>query len=130
MFTNPQQVLEVTGYEVTTAVILRAQAVIETVIGKDESEVVDSRDKLILAKATAFQSAYMRDNADKVYEQIALTYKAQSDAAVTLDATMMAPWVAPLAVLAMRRLSWARTRSISTGPTLHGQPTDSNWRTE
>lgn len=127
MFTNPQHVLQVTGYEVTTAVILRAQAVIETVIGRDESEVVDSRDKLILAKATAFQSAYMRDNADKVYEQIALTYKAQSDAAVTLDATMMAPWVAPLAVLAMRRLSWARSRSIATGPTMQGHSTEPNW---
>lgn len=117
MFTNVEQVKELTNYEVTAELIVRAQAIIESVVGKVESEVSDANDLAILGRATAFQTAYMANNYDKVYEQVAFTYKGQSDAALSPDTSMMAPFIAPLAVLALRRLSWARSRSIKTGPT-------------
>jgi hypothetical protein len=71
---------------------------------------------LLLDKITAYQSAYMLDNEDIVYKQIAvISQGGQSTGSVVFDARMDAPWMAPLAVLASKGLTWKRSKSFRTG---------------
>ena len=116
MFVNESEVNSMTGVEVDRADIIRAQAIIEAFIGRNESEVQDADDLNILAKAVAFQTVYMKDHYDRVYEQIAVTQFGQMDSQMSLNREMFAPFIAPLAVIALRNVSWRKSRSVSTGP--------------
>lgn len=116
MLINVDEVKALTGYDVTNAEIKRAQAIIETYIGKTEIEVQRPYDLMLLARATGYQAAYMKNNADKVYEQVAVSQIAHSDGMVTVDKDMSAPFIAPLAVLAIKNLSWKGSRSVRIGP--------------
>ena len=120
MFTSVEQVKAMTGYTVTLDVVNQAQAVIEAYLGKVEAEIDSAYDLAILGKATAFQAAYMLNNTDRVYEQIAVRSVAQSDGGAVMNTEMWAPFIAPLAFLAMRYLSWRGNRSIKTGPVFEG----------
>jgi hypothetical protein len=129
MFTTVENVKEMTGYDVDAPSIMRAQVILESVTGKVEAEVSDANDLAIMGRATAFQVAYMANNYDKVYEQVAFTYKGQSDAAISLDANLMSPFIAPLAVFAMRRLSWVHSRSVKVG-SLYGKTAQVAWEVD
>lgn len=120
MFTSVEQTKALTGYTVTLDLVNQAQAIIESYLGKVEAEIDNAYDLAILGRATAFQAAYMVNNAASVYEQIAVRSVAQSDGGVVLDRDRHAPWIAPLAHLAMSNLSWKRSRSVTTGPTFRG----------
>jgi hypothetical protein len=97
MFTTINNVKEYTNADVTLDLIKRAQAIIEVFVGKDEVDVENPSDLLILDKMTAYQAAYMLNNEDIVYTQMA------------------SPFVAPLAVFAAKGLSFKKPRSIRTG---------------
>jgi hypothetical protein len=71
MFTTINSVKEYTDADVTMPLIKRAQAVIEVYIGKDEIDIDNPSDLLLLDKMTAYQSAYMLDNEGIVYTQVA-----------------------------------------------------------
>ena len=115
MFSTTNSVLTYTNKEVTLDVIKRAQSIVEIFVGKDEIDIENPSDLLVLDKMTAYQAAYMMDNEDIVYSQIASTSVGSGDTAQNFNTAMSAPWIAPLAVMAARGLSFKKPRSIRTG---------------
>lgn len=115
MFSTINSVKTYTNKDVTIDVVKRAQAIVEIFVGKDEIDIQDPSDLLVLDKMTAYQAAYMLDNEDVVYTQIASTSVGSGDSAQNYDTKMSAPWIAPLAVMAAKGLSFKRPRSIRTG---------------
>ena len=115
MFSTINSVQEYTGYEVTLDLIKRAQGIVEIFIGKDEIEIENPADLLLLDKMTSYQAVYMLENEDLIYKQAALTSQGQTDAVVSFDRTMLAPFMSPLAVIAAGGLSFNKSRSYKTG---------------
>lgn len=115
MLSTISSVKEYTGYDVTLPLILRAQAIIEMFVGKDEIDVENPSDFLLLDKMVSYQTAYMLENEDLVFKQAALTSQGQTDSIVNFDTRMMAPFLAPLAVFASVGLSFNKSRSYKTG---------------
>lgn len=115
MFTSVAHTKQITGKDVDLALLNRAQSIIEAFIGKVEANIEDANDLQLLGKATAYQAAYMQENEAIVYEQIALTSGGQTDSRTDFDQDMFAPFIAPLAVLALKSLSFKRSRSVQTG---------------
>jgi hypothetical protein len=115
MYTTPDEVMVVTPYEdVTIAEVLQAQFVIEIYTGRLEGEVDGARDKGLLARATIAQTVYMRENPTITFEQIAAgTIQTGGDMTVFRDSE--SPFVAPLAVMACKHLSWKNSRSVRVG---------------
>ncbi len=129
MFATVEDVEKLTGYVVTNNTIFRAQALMETYAGKIEEEVQNVNDRALMARAVAYQSAYMHANYDRVFEQIALTSVSQADGGLTIDRERWAPYMAPLAIMSMRMLSWRTSRSIKTGSIL-GRSRIPRWETD
>lgn len=115
MFSTINSVKEYTGYDVDLPLIKRAQSVIEIFIGIDEIDIEDPSDLLLLDKITSYQAAYMLENEDIVFKQAAVTSQGQTDAAISFDTRMAAPFISPLAVMACRGLTFNRSKSFRTG---------------
>jgi len=115
MFTTANNVKEYTNLDVSLDLIKRAQSIIEIYIGRDEIDVESPSDLLVLDKMTAYQAAYMFENEEIIYKQIAVTSAGAGDSSQNFDGNYSAPFIAPLAVIAARALSFNRTRSIKTG---------------
>lgn len=130
MFTTIERVKELTGKDVSQETIIMAQNIIEAFVGRDEIEVNSANDRALLDKAVAYQSAYMHDDEAKVFEQMGATQIMQYGQMISFDAKSSSPWVAPLAVLACKRLSWSGMRSIKTGPIFRSTPSTSGWAYE
>ena len=130
MFTTVEQVKELTGYEVITEEIHTAQMIIEAYVGRTESEINTSHDLSILAKATAYQVAYLQANKSIVFEQMDTRQISQMGQMVTFPDHGLSPWLAPLAVMTCQRLSWKRIRSIRTGSIFNEPAQESNWWNE
>lgn len=130
MFTTITGVKENTGYDVTQETIVMAQSIIEVLIGRIEPDVSGATDKELLGKAVAYQAAYMHDDAAKVFEQINATQIQQFGQMVTFTSDGTAPFIAPLALLACKRLSWMRSRSVQTGKIFDTPRAGSGWRTD
>jgi hypothetical protein len=115
MYVMPEDVMNATtATDVTTAEVLQAQFVIEIYTGRTEAEVSNSRDKELLARATAAQCVYMRENPSVTFEQIDAASMSRGDGQTTFRQD--APFIAPLAVMACKHLSWKNSRSIQVGP--------------
>lgn len=107
--------MEVTPYDdVTNTEVNMAQFVIEIYTGRVEGEVDGARDKALLARATVAQCVYMRENPALTYEQIAAG-TIQSGGEMTVFNNPDAPFIAPLAIIACRHLSWKNSRSVRVG---------------
>ena len=115
MFTTVNNVAQYTNKDVDLTLISRAQSIIEIFIGRNEIDIENVNDLAILDKMTAYQAAYMKDNEDIVYSQIATTSSGSGNSSQTFNASMNAPFIAPLAVLAAKGLSFKKPRSIRTG---------------
>ncbi len=115
MFTTVNKVLEHTNKTVDIALIKRAQDIVEIYIGRNEIDVENPNDLIILDKMTSYQAAYMMDNEEMVYSQIAVTSAGAGESAQNFNLNFDAPFMAPLAVLASRGLSFNKTRSVRTG---------------
>lgn len=115
MLSTINSVKEYTGYDVTLPLIMRAQALIEVYIGRDEIEIESPSDLILLDKMVSYQTAYMLENEDIIFKQAALTSQGQTDALVNFDVRMMSPFMSPLAIIAANGLSWNRSRSYRTG---------------
>ena len=115
MLSTVNSVKEYTGYDVTLPLILRAQAIIEMFVGKDEIDVENPSDFLLLDKMVSYQTAYMLENEDIVFKQAALTSQGQTDALINFNRDMFSPFIAPLAVMAAAGLSFNKSRSYRTG---------------
>lgn len=129
MFATPEVVRNVTDKVVDASLVKRAQYVIETYIGKFESEISNTKDLSILERATAYQAAYMLNNEDMVYEQMSASTVGQNEAYTTFKQNDNAsPWVAPLAVMICNKLSFMRSRNVYTGKNVN-EETFVDWRT-
>jgi hypothetical protein len=115
MFSTVNSVKEYTGYDVSLDLIKRAQAIVEIYIGRDEIDVVDPADLLLLDKVTSYQTAYMLENEEIVFKQIALNSSSSENNNQNYDTNMASPFIAPLAVLASKGLTWKRSKSFRTG---------------
>ena len=123
MFTTVEMTKRLTGYEVTLDTVYKAQAIVETYCGRVENDITNMRDKALLSRAVAYQAAYMRDNSEQIFEQASLAQAGQSDSLVTYKAgDTHSPWVAPLAALACKKLSWFKSRSVRTGKSTRAYP--------
>lgn len=117
MFTTTTQVKTITGKIVNAGLIERAQYAIESYVGKFEADVTLTRDLEILKRAVAYQAAYMLNNEDIVFEQMAVSTTMQNDAATTFKSgDSVSPFIAPMAVMVCSKLSFVKSRSIKTGP--------------
>lgn len=124
MYTTPDEVMAVTPYtDVTADEVIQAQFVIEVYTGRVEGEVDGSRDKSLLARATIAQTVYMRENPEITFEQISAS-TIQTGGEMTVFRDGDSPFVAPLAVMACKHLTWKNSRSIKVGATWQepGQP--------
>ena len=100
MFATTTQVKTITGKIVNAGLIERAQYAIEAYIGKFETEVTKTKDLEILKRAVAYQSAYMLNNEDIVFEQMAVSTTMQNDASTTFKpGDRVSPFIAPMAVM-------------------------------
>jgi len=129
MFTTAIEVKTITGKIVDAALVARAQYVIEAYIGKFEAEVTDTKDEEILKRAVSYQAAYMLNNEDIVYEQMAVSTTGQNDAYTTFkQGDTTSPFIAPLAVMICSKLSFLRSRSVYTGK-MNDALVSVDWRT-
>lgn len=116
MLATTNDVKDITGKVVNNQLLSRAQYVIEAYVGKFEDEVENEKDIEILKRAISYQSAYMLNNEDIVYEQMSVSTTGQNDAYTTFKPNdKAAPWIAPMAVMICNKLSFLRTRSVRTG---------------
>ena len=116
MFTTTTEVKTITNKIVKSDLIQRAQYAIEAYVGKFEADITDTTDLQILKRATAYQSAYMLNNEDIVFEQMAVSTTGQNDAYTTFkNGDTTSPFIAPMAVMMCSRLSFMRSRSVYTG---------------
>lgn len=127
MLSTVNSVREYTGYEVTLELIKRAQGVIEIYIGKDEVDIDNPADLLLLDKMVAYQTAYMLENEDLVFKQIATNSLNLSGSTQTFDRNAEAPYIAPLAILAAKGLSFKKAKSVRTGK-IFQFPKITKWR--
>ena len=130
MFTTVTQVKELTGYDVTQEAIIMAQSIIESYTGRVEVDVQEPSDHVLLGRATAYQAAYMTKNGEMIFEQLSAMQIMQFGQMVTFSqGNSASPFVAPLAVLACKNLSWNRIRSVKTGSIFDTPVQPSNWET-
>jgi hypothetical protein len=64
---------------------------------------------------TSYQAVYMLENEDLVFKQIASPSLNLGGSIQSFDTNMMAPFMAPLAVIASNGLTFHKTRSYKTG---------------
>lgn len=111
MLSTINSVKEYTGYDVDLELIKRAQGIVEIYVGKDEVDVENPSDLLLLDKIVSYQSAYMLENEDIVFKQVGSTGDGTQNYNLKIDA----PFIAPLAAIASNGLSWNKSRSYRTG---------------
>lgn len=118
MFAQVNEVKDITGKNVDVGIIQRAQYVVEAYIGKFETDVSNDNDLEICKRAVAYQSAYMLNNEDVVFEQMAVSTTGINDSYTTFRQNdLTAPFIAPMAVMICQKLSFVKTRSVYTGKT-------------
>lgn len=127
MFISPEEVMAQTPYTgITMEHVKQAQFVVEIYVGRIEAEVDGARDKSILARATAAQAVYMMDNPDITFNQIKATTISQGGRMTVFGNGDDTPFIAPLAVIACKKLSWKQSRSVRTGRWRQA-PTRTEW---
>jgi len=122
MFSTVNSVKEYTGYDVDLNLIKRAQGIVEIFIGRDEIDVETPSDLLVLDKMTSYQSVYMLENEEIVFKQVAANSVGNGDSLQNYNTSMYAPFMAPLAVLASKGLSFNLSRSVRTGKIFQSSP--------
>lgn len=127
MFSTVNSVKEYTGYDTTLDLIKRAQAIVEIYIGKDEIDIENVADLLLLDKITSYQTVYMLENEDIVFKQIASSSVGSGDSAQNYNTNMFAPFMAPLAVIAAAGLSFKKSKAVRTGKIFQNYKT-ADWR--
>lgn len=117
MFVTIDETARYTGQTVTNNDIFMAQALIEAFIGRIEAQVDDATDKENLAKATAYQAVYMKDNAETVFKQIDAASVSNFGSSIVFREGS-SPYISSLARYALRNLSWRGTRTVRLGKTV------------
>ncbi len=116
---NVTDVAEITGVGVTDAQLRLAQNQVELRVGRtSDATGIGARDLRWLKRAVAYQAVWAKDQPD-------LLTRSETDGAVIQDGvhinqTAQAQQMAPLAMVALRRLSWRGNRTVSVTSTLAG----------
>src|ERR1044072_2565408 len=126
MYTTVEQVKELSGYDVTEDKIYQAQAIVEAFSGRYECDVKLAKDREVLGKSTAYQAAYMVENYETIFQQVAITSLAAPDMTMTFDITLGSPYLAPLAVITLRGLSDRGPKTVKIG-SVFGVPRQTDW---
>lgn len=130
MFATINDVSTITGKLVTDGLISRAQSLLEMYVNKSEAEITKTKDIALMKKAVAYQCAYMVNNEEIVFEQIAARAISQNDSYITFrNNEVSAPWIAPLALITCNRLSFARSRTVVTGKINPSSTVEVAWET-
>lgn len=129
MFATNTDVKSITGKNVDASLVQRAQYVIESYIGRFEADVNNEKDIEILKRAVSYQAAYMLNNEDIVFEQMAVSTTGQNNAYTSFKSgDNVSPFIAPMAVMSCQKLSFVRSRSVTTGK-ISQLADSSDWRT-
>lgn len=129
MFANTNDVKVITNKVVNTELIQRAQYALEAYVGKFEADITDTKDIEIMRRAVCYQTAYMLNNEDIVFEQMAVSTTGQNDAYTTFKpGDKTSPFISPMAIMMCEKLSFVKLRSVHTGP-ITDIKTASDWRT-
>lgn len=117
MFITPDRVTKLTGYEnITLQDVAIAQGMLEAYTGRMEARIVDADDLEIMAKATAYQTVYLKADTNHIFEQARVDSIQQDSSAVNYKpGDFDSPFIAPYALMAMKNLSWKRSHSIGFG---------------
>jgi len=120
MFTTVDEVQNLTGYAVDGSVLNLANTLVEIYVGRVDEDVTDASDREILGNAVALQAIYIKDNPDDILMQAAIKSSTRSDSIIAFHWEQFSPFMSPWAVKACQRLSWFRSRSVTTGPVFSG----------
>jgi hypothetical protein len=107
--------------------IKRAQGIVEIYIGKDEIDIDNPSDLLLLDKMVSYQAAYMVDNEDLVFNQIPTNSIALGGSTQTFKLDISSMYIAPLTAIASKGLSFKKARSFRTGK-MFQFPKITKWR--
>lgn len=129
MFVSKEQVKTMTGADVDASMLAQAQTMIEAYVGRTEAEVDDAGDLARLARATAFQAAYVGASGNLLLEQAAVKSIVANETTTVFDTDMLAPYMAPFAIMSCKRLSWMGSRSITVGSTFAVPRPVESWET-
>lgn len=127
MFSTVNSVKEYTGYDVSLDLIKRAQSIIEIYVGRDEVDITNPSDLLLLDKLTSYQTTYMLENEEIVFKQIGLTSINSSSQILDLSQDTYSPYIAPLVFIGSKGLSWNRSKSFRTGR-IFQKPARIDWK--
>lgn len=120
MLATANDVFDVTGYSADDADVKKAQAIVEVFAGKPEALISNVNDLEWMRYAVCWQVAYMTSDPGSVFEQANIESLRQNDTSIDFGDKTYA--IAPLAMKAVSRLSWNRSRSVSTGPVFDAAP--------
>ena len=117
MFITPDRVTKLTGYEnITLQDVAIAQGMLESYTGRMEARITDADDLELMAKATAYQTVYLKADTNHIFEQARVDSIQQDSSAVNYKpGDYDSPFIAPYALMAMKNLSWKRSHSIGFG---------------
>jgi len=123
-----------TGVSVGSETIRRAQTIIDLVCGRDLgdakiAEQVGARDLGRLKLAVAYQAAWM-DSHPEVFSTMDVSEINQDDLDVKFRGDSEAQLIAPLAKMALKRVSWRKRgmASVSVNSVFQGRRYVENWR--
>lgn len=115
MFISVADIKDTTGYDVDFNTVRIAQLMIETWVGKAESEVEDASDIETLGRATLFQAVYINGSVTEIMEQAAVKTVSIGESTTSFDTSRFAPYMSPWAIESCKKLSWMGGRTIKTG---------------
>jgi hypothetical protein len=128
MFVSVEEAEGLTLTELDAESIYVAQGIIEVHVGRTEADVDNARDLAMLARAVAYQAAYMRDQRKMIFEQVDLKTMTVGNTGYNFrNNNSDAPFIAPLAVKACNKLSWRKARSVKTGRLSLPTPQLASW---
>jgi|GEM_PF-5138028 len=114
---TPAYVQQVTRVAVDETVVASAVSVISLLVNRDLSDesVFSVADQRNMKFAIAWQSAFMTSNPTALTE-VQASSKKVSDVAVTYDTSATkSSWLAPMARIALRKMSWKGSRTVQIG---------------
>lgn len=125
LLANVEEVQNLTGVTVKTDQIRQAQGIIDLVSGRSLDDVtrLSSRDQAYLKSAVIYQAAWM-DSHPEVVSTMDVSSISQPDLNVRFRDDREAHLLAPLAQVALRRVSWRRSKSVSARSVFANQQTE------
>jgi hypothetical protein len=113
---TPAEVMTITRRQVAQDVVDSAQAIIELHVDRTEDDTpeISARDLRWLKQAVAWQAAWLPDQPGFTSRSVVTNVSQESQS--TTFAHEQAVVLAPLAIVAIRKLSWRKSRTLLAQP--------------